>query len=308
MDPSAALNFDDLPDIVPDLMPLFPVEALPLEALPVTAALWFTRLLVFFSRHALILAFLGALIENTILLGFLLPGGTVVALSAAGGRASGMSLPLLIFVSGVGMTCGAVVDYYLGKAGVHQLLHRKWAGKWGKKLARQLNNAEPLLRRHGWWVMLFAHAFGHGRSSLALAAGASNFPLKRFLIIEIPAAMLWSALYAGGGYLLAAQWQSLEFTLRRMGWIGAAFVIVGAIGYWFWNKHQGKDDPEQDEGGPALAPVADMPSTTVVTAVSNTDGANGAPGTVTPAAPADPSAVPTKSGTETEKEPAEWQR
>jgi|GEM_PF-365032 len=302
MDPSNALNFEDLPAVVPDLMPLFPAEALPIEALPVITSVWLTRLLLFFMRHSLILAFLGALIENTILLGFLLPGGTVVALSAAGGRASGTSLPLLILVSGTGMTCGAVVDYYLGKAGVHQLLHRRWAGKWGKKLARQLNNAEPLLRRHGWWVMLFAHAFGHGRSSLALAAGASHFPLRRFLVIEIPAAMLWSALYAGGGYLLAAQWQSLEFTLRRVGWIGAAFVIIGGIGYWFWNKHQSKDDPEEDEVAPTLIPAPDEPGTTV----SGTDGVNGA--SLVSGDGAKRAPLRTTAGPTTEKEPAEWQR
>lgn len=250
MDPS---TLAELPDVVPDLVTMIPVEALPLEALPAVGSAWLTRVLHFFSRHALLLAFFGALIENTVLLGFLLPGGTVVALSGAGARNAGISLPLLIVVAGLGMTGGAVIDYYLGRAGVHQLLHRRWTGKIGKRLAHQLHSAEPLLRKHGWWVMLFAHAFGHGRSTLALAAGASGFPLPRFLLIEIPAAMLWSAMYAGGGYLLAAEWQNVELLLRRMGWIGAAFIIVGGLGYWLWHRHQAKspmpDDSATLDGG-----------------------------------------------------------
>ena len=256
MDPAELFDLHDLPDIMPDIAELVPVEAFPVDPVMVQqAAGWLGRMLVVFGRHAFLLAFFGAFIENTVVLGFLLPGGTVVALSGAAGRSASLSLPWLIVLSALGMTAGAVTNYYCGRAGLQRILARRWTGKIGRELSVQLRNAEPLLRKHGWWVMLFAHAFGPGRSTLALAAGASGFSLVRFLIIELPAAFLWSALYAGGGFLLAAEWHNLEFLLRRIGWAGAVFLVIGGGGYWLWNRRLSRMAESNDETSPDGAAV-----------------------------------------------------
>jgi membrane protein DedA with SNARE-associated domain len=288
MDPAELFDLQDIPDIMPDIAELVPVEVLPMVPVPLQAAAgWVARILVVFGRHALLLAFFGAFIENTVVLGFLLPGGTVVALSGDAGRTASISLPWLVVLSALGMTAGAVTNYYCGKAGLQRVLARPWTGKIGRELALQLRNSEPLLRKHGWWVMLLAHAFGPGRSTLALAAGASGFSLVRFLIIELPAAFLWSALYAGGGFLLASEWQNLELMLRRIGWIGAALLVAGGLGYWWWHRrlsriaakavldetaetHNGRASwPETPDGGGTLAGDA-APAGSIVSAV---DGA-----------------------------------
>jgi membrane protein DedA with SNARE-associated domain len=271
--PSGLEGLGELAEVIPGLVDVVPVEALPVDALPVYAVTWITRLLLIFARHALLLAFIGAAIENTILLGFLLPGGVVVALSGAGARAAGVPLPLLVVAAALGMTAGAVADYYMGKAGIHRLLHQPWTGRFGRRLARQLDNAEPLLRRHGWWMMLFAHAFGHGRSSMALAAGASRFPLGRFLAIEFPAALLWSALYAGGGYLLGREWDKFELVLRRAGWVGAAALIAGGLAWWLWHRRQPKDSDEDEPANgrvqASAASVAPDPAPATVTSAGS---------------------------------------
>ena len=264
MDPAELFDLQDLPDIMPDIAELVPVEALPMIPVPVQeAAGWVARILEVFGRHALMLAFFGAFIENTVVLGFLLPGGTVVALSGAAGRTASLSLPWLIVMSALGMTAGALTNYYCGRAGLQRVLARPWTGKIGREMALQLRNSEPLLRKHGWWVMLLAHAFGPGRSTLALAAGASGFSLVRFLVIELPAAFLWSALYAGGGFLLASEWQNLELLLRRIGWVGAALLVVGGLGYWWWHRRLSRiaqtaaqDETAETQNGKASWPEA----------------------------------------------------
>jgi membrane-associated protein len=199
------------------------------------------RLVILFGRYAYLLAFAGALIENTLLLGFLLPGGTVVALAGAGARAVGLPLPVLVILAAAGMTGGACLDYLMGRAGIARLLlhprlqtHPR-VGAFCRGLSVKLDGAAPLLRRHGWWMMLVAHAFGHGRSSLALAAGAGRLPLRRFLAIEVPAALLWATIFAGGGYLLADRWQAVELALRQIGGIG--FLLLPLIGgAWWWRR------------------------------------------------------------------------
>src|SRR5918995_2511824 len=149
MDPAELFDLQDLPDLLPDIAELVPVEVLPMIPVPVQeAAGWVARLLVIFGRHALLLAFFGAFIENTVVLGFLLPGGTVVALSGAAGRSASLSLPWLIVMSALGMTGGALTNYYCGRAGLQRVLARPWTGRIGRELGVQLRNAEPLLRKH----------------------------------------------------------------------------------------------------------------------------------------------------------------
>ena len=256
----------ELQDLVTEIVSAIPAEALPVEPLPahvhVHAITWFARLLVIFARHAYLLAFLGALVENTVLLGFLLPGGMVVAFAGGGARAAGFSLLELValaMLAAAGMTGGAVLDYYLGLGGADRLLRHRRTGRLGRALADQLDHAAPLLRHHGWWMMLVAHAFGHGRSSLAVAAGASRMPLRRFLAIEAPAALLWSALYTGGGYFLASEWGRFELMLRRVGWAGALVIIGGALAWWYWHRRVRQLQARQGVTAPAPAPETRPP-------------------------------------------------
>jgi membrane-associated protein len=194
---------------------------------------WLTLAFAFATRHALALAFFGALAENTIVLGLLTPGGPVVALAAAGARAAGLPLPLVAGLAWAGMVAGALFDYSLGRAGAHQLLRHPRAGRLGARLAGQLDQVEPLLWRHGWWVVLLAHSWSYARTSVALGAGACRLPLRRFLLFEAPAALLWSSFWSAVGYFLAASYDRFEPLLQRAGWIGLTLVVLVLLGRRF---------------------------------------------------------------------------
>jgi membrane protein DedA with SNARE-associated domain len=190
---------------------------------------------LFLGQHAYAVVFVAAFVEGTALLGLLLPGAGVVAISGAGARAVGLPLPLLpllVFVGAVGMLGGAVVNYQLGRLGLGSLLRQPWLGSWGPRLQAQLASASALLGRHGWWVTLLASSFSAGRSWLAVAAGAGDFPLRRLLAMQLPAALIWSSLYAGGGYLLADQWDHLQQAFRQAGLAGVAAVLLAGAAFW----------------------------------------------------------------------------
>lgn len=190
---------------------------------------------LFLGQHAFALVFFAALAEGIAVLGLLIPGAGVIALSGAGAREAGLTaglLPLLVLLGAGGLLAAAVVNYELGRSGLSRLLGQPWLGAWGSRLQSQLTATAPLLRRHGWWVALLASAFGAARSSLAVAAGAGGFPLRRLLAIQLPAALLWSGLYAGGGYLLADQWERVEQAARQAG--AAGFAVLAVVGGLWW--------------------------------------------------------------------------
>ncbi len=48
--------------------------------------------------------------------------------------------------------------------------------------------------------------------------------------------MLWSAIYAGGGYLLAAQWSTFELVIRRAGWVVSVVTALTILIWWLWQR------------------------------------------------------------------------
>ncbi len=198
---------------------------------------WLAQALQLAGRHALSLAFFGALAENTIILGLIMPGGLVVALAAGGAREAGLPLPAVAALAGAGMTCGALLDYVLGRAGIHRLLRHPRSGPLGQRLVTELDRAAPLLRRHGWWLMLLAHSWSHARTSMAVA-GASRLPVGRFLALEAPAAVLWGTFWSIAGYWLLADDGRLEAALRWAGWIGVVGIATLTLARRLWHRHR----------------------------------------------------------------------
>src|SRR5579884_2329966 len=92
--------------IMPDLQPL-------LETLRHAYATW-----------GYPIVFFGALLENTVLLGLVLPGGTLVLLGAIYAQQGDMMLPFVLLLGWLGMAAGTSIDYVLGRWGVWSLLHR----------------------------------------------------------------------------------------------------------------------------------------------------------------------------------------
>ncbi len=194
---------------------------------------WLALAMSFAIRNALVLAFFGAMAENTIILGLITPGGPVVAMAAAGAQVAGLPLPLVALLAGAGMVCGALFDYTLGRLGLQRFLRHPRAGRLGQRLAAQIDQAEPLLRRHGWWVIFLAHAWSYARTTVALAAGACRLPLRRFLAFETPAAAVWGTFWSAVGYSLAAGYERFEPLLQRAGWVGLAMLALIVLGRRF---------------------------------------------------------------------------
>src|SRR5437588_2973354 len=68
------------------------------------------------------IVFLGAMLENTILLGLVLPGGTLVVLGAVDAQNGSMELPLVLLLAWTGTVLGASLDFALGRLGLHSRL------------------------------------------------------------------------------------------------------------------------------------------------------------------------------------------
>jgi membrane protein DedA with SNARE-associated domain len=171
------------------------------------------------------IVFLGAAIENTVLLGLVLPGGTLVMLGAVYAHDGSMALPTVLLLAFLGMVLGTSLDYTLGRFGLQSALSRS---RFAPRLEPRLAVAERFLERWGSGAFLLAHFIGHVRSFLAITAGMTRLPVRRFLLYEGTAALVWNLAFVGAGYALG---ENLERLQRFMGWAGLTVALAAIACY-----------------------------------------------------------------------------
>ena len=171
------------------------------------------------------LVLLGALLENTALLGLVLPGGSLVLLGAIYAQRGAMALPLVLVLGWLGMVLGTSLDYALGRWGLHSMLGRT---RLMARLEPKLAVARRFLARHGAWALVLAHFIGHVRSFVAITAGASRLPYRRFLLYEGIAALAWNLVWVTAGYLVGEHLDALQ---RLVGGTGLALVVLALVAY-----------------------------------------------------------------------------
>lgn len=181
-----------------------------------------------YDRFGYLFVFLGAWMEHSIILGVLIPGGTLVSLGGAAARLGTLRLPLSMAAGSLGMFAGAATDYWLGRSGLERLLLRS---RFGPRVQPGLARAKTMLHRHGWWAITLLHVTGTGRSAVAVMAGACRFPFWRFMLFTLPPSILWSVFFNLVGYGVAMNLDLLRRVLERTGpeiALAAAVVVLAA--------------------------------------------------------------------------------
>jgi membrane-associated protein len=186
-----------------------------------------------YNQYGYLIVFLGALGENTALVGLILPGGTLALLGAFYARAGTLNIGWVIFFAWIGTVLGYHVDYLVGR-----FLLAHYAPAWSAtrigrrmRLAGRLRLGQRMLRKYGGRTIFISHAIGHLRSFVALSAGMTHMPYRRFLGFELIAAMFWTGGYCLLGYFLGAEFEMLQGLIERWGLVLAGALILGYIGW-----------------------------------------------------------------------------
>lgn len=142
----------------------------------------------------------------------------VVALAALAMSAGTPNLVLLLVVAAAGAIAGDTTAYLIGRGiGVERF---RWMKR--PKVAAAIEWAKRGLDRRAATLLLTARYIPVGRVAVNMTAGATRFPLRRFLPLAAIAATSW-ALYSVVIGVLAGAW------LRDNPILGAGIAIVVAI-------------------------------------------------------------------------------
>lgn len=164
--------------------------------------------------------------ESGLLVGFFLPGDTL--LFAAGLAASHGDLPIgwLIFCIFVAAVVGDNVGYEIGQRTGKKVFNKK-DGIFFRQ--EYLDRAREFYERHGGKTIVIARFTPIVRTFAPVVAGASEMSYKRFFVFNILGGLLWAASVPLLGYWLGSKVPGLDKYMELVIFL----VVIGSIGLSF---------------------------------------------------------------------------
>jgi membrane-associated protein len=145
--------------------------------------------------------------ETGLLLGFFLPGDTL--LIAAGIFASQDKLPLgpLLILTPVAAALGYQMGYKIGEQAGPRLFHRDDGVLFRMEY---INRTEEFIKKHGGKSILIARFIVVVRTVIPLVAGIGKMDKRKFLLFNIIGSVLWTTIIILAAYWLGNQIPNLD--------------------------------------------------------------------------------------------------
>jgi undecaprenyl-diphosphatase len=188
---------------------------------------WFDNIADFIAAYryfAYALVFAMAFWESIPVVGFFIPGSTLIVGAAILVPTGALGLGPVLILAGLGALAGDVVAFWMGRRYGRALL------SWGPLASRGalVERAERFFRNHGGKAILIGRLTPPLRGILPAIGGMAGMDWRRFLAAAVIAALCWAPAYVLPGALIGASLQLAgEVTAR----LGALILLVLVFGY-----------------------------------------------------------------------------
>jgi membrane-associated protein len=160
-------------------------------------------------------------VESGLLVGFLLPGDSILFTAGllAAEPASTLSLPVLAIGTFMCAAAGNAVGYWTGGR-----FGRPWLLRRAGRAAGHVERAEQFYLRYGWFAVVVARFIPWARTFVPVAAGVAGMPLARFASATLVGAAVW-----GSGLIVLGYFAHEVPWLRTLAYAVAAVAIAGSV-------------------------------------------------------------------------------
>ena len=175
-----------------------------------------------------VILFVIIFVETGILLGFFLPGDSILFSAGLVAAANdSIDISLLCLVVFLAAFIGDQTGYVIGRKLGRPYLDRKDSPRIKKMVAR----AERFYERSGWWAVVAARYFPWIRTFVPPIAGAAKMRYYSFLSANAVGALLWAVLITSAGYYSATiPWvKSSSYAIAAF--FISASIISSVVGY-----------------------------------------------------------------------------
>jgi membrane-associated protein len=161
-------------------------------------------------------------VESGILVGFFLPGDSILFGAGLVAATAGSGVAIGVLVGGVlvAAVAGDAVGYASGRQ-----LGRPWLVR-RQRFVRHVERAERFYARYGALAVVVARWIPWVRTVTPIVAGVARMPYPRFLAANVAGAVSWGAgLVLLGYYAYEIEW------LRMAAYVTAGFFITASLVY-----------------------------------------------------------------------------
>jgi membrane protein DedA with SNARE-associated domain len=163
----------------------------------------------------------------------------VLAAGALGNNSAGVGTGAFAYVvlaaaGTVGYLTGAVVGWFIGQRGGTRLIARH--GRWLHLSPQRMKRAQAWFDRHGRAAVLLGRLTPIVRSFISVPAGVFGSPLPSYVALTALGSAIWCFAFAGAGWALGSNWESLHGAFRYVDVI----AIAGLLGIAAWLLLRGR--------------------------------------------------------------------
>jgi membrane-associated protein len=176
-------------------------------------------------------------IETGILLGFFLPGDSILFSAGLVAAAHGnINIVILVSVIFLAAFFGDQVGFVIGRVYGRPYLEKRDS----KRMKAMIVRADRFYEQTGWWAVVAARFFPWIRTFVPVIAGASRMNYYQFLSANALGALLW-----GVGITLAGFYAATIPWVKSSSYAIAAFFITASIVSMVWNYSRRPQAPQE---------------------------------------------------------------
>jgi membrane-associated protein len=174
--------------------------------------------------------------ETGLLIGFFLPGDTLLITAGLVAQRGHLEWWILIPLLVVAAVAGDAVGYQIGlHAGPR--LFRKEESRFFKR--RHLLRAEEFYEKHGGKTIVIARFLALIRTFAPTVAGAAKMPYRKFVVYNVIGGTLWVASMIWLGYVFGSKVGNLEIFFTALVVIMVTFSILPGAWHLFRQRRAG---------------------------------------------------------------------
>jgi len=174
------------------------------------------------GKYSLWIVFLSLLLENTLFIGFIVPGVTVALLAIFLDYSGEVNFWSAVIVGVCGTILGDNLNYAIGRFGVSRL-------SWVKKILGNYPAVSDFFNRDSTKLYVFFHFPGYLRTIFPLLLGAARFSFRKWLWIDGAGAILFIITFMSAGWLAARVTQRTTTATKAGSYIILFFVALSLI-------------------------------------------------------------------------------
>lgn len=169
---------------------------------------------------------LGLIIDSA---GIPVPSEVLIPLAAVSAKQGSFNIILVVIVSTLAQTLGALIAYEIGRRGGLPLLHKY--GKYVLISSHDLEITHKQFQKRGQLLAFWGRCIPVVRGYIGFVAGIADMPLRTFITASFFGSLMWTIILAITGYLVADDVAIIDRAVRPFSMIIIAAVLIAVA--WF---------------------------------------------------------------------------